>query len=219
MSERLPHPDVARIKATIPTEGEILLLAPQSMITRLYFRGGDHPTDWYQFRTWGPTNSRFDHHPYPPQDHPRHGIIYGAFESNAFATAFAETFARGNDILGPIDRSHAAPWLVAFETVAPLRLLDLRSGWVTRAGGNGAISTGARSRSREWARVIHRTHRDVDGVVYGSSIWPPGNCLAIWERGARSIPSTPVVTRSVADYLLDSAVASAALMLGTITIP
>ena len=44
---------------------------------RIYKRGGDHPTRWDEFRFYGPTGSRFDHHLEPPHVQSR-GSLYAA---------------------------------------------------------------------------------------------------------------------------------------------
>lgn len=81
-----------------------------------------------------------------------------------------------------------------FESTRPLRLLDLGdSDSVTRAGGNAAISSGVRSRSREWARAVYRHYRgeSLDGVIYPSSNIPIARVAALWERAEDALPARP----------------------------
>ena len=88
--------------------------------------------------------------------------------------------------------------ITTFDLAADLALLDLESGWVTRAGGNQAFTSGLRSRSSEWARAIYR-HVQVHGLSYGSSVWAPGLCVALWERAAPSFPLSPLASRLLDD--------------------
>src|SRR5207253_3123453 len=96
-----------------------------------------------------------------------------------------------------------------------IQLLDLDAGWVTRAGGNQAITSGRRSRSREWARAIYAELPAVDGLAYISSVWGPGRCIALWDRGSDAFPAAPLNSRRLDDPVLDAAVANAAIALGT----
>ena len=89
------------------------------------------------------------------------------------------------------------------------------TGWMNRAGGNQAIRTGPRGVARDWARAIHRHHKDVVGLVYGSSVWGPGRCVALWERASSPFPAAPTATRQLNDPGLRDAVRAAADELGT----
>lgn len=214
MSQRLPAPDHDRILATKPRNSEVTLLPRRTRLTRLHFLGGAHPSDWHAFRTWGPTTSRFDHHPEPVGDHPAYGILYAGIGNAAFTTVLAECFASGSDSVGPIDRGRNRPMLTIFSLEDELRLLRLEGGWVTRAGGNQAICSGERDRARMWAREIHSCFADIDGVTYTSSVWGPGTCVALWERAARALPATPDAIRPLGDPSLATALAAAAIGLG-----
>lgn len=142
--------------------------------------------------------------------------MYLAIGNEAFTTAIAEYFQDDRGTVGPVDRRRHGVAVSAFELAAPVQLLDLGSGWVTRAGGNQAICSGARSRSRAWARAIHGAHPTVSGLYHPSSIWGPGRCIALWERAAAAIPAGCTLHRTLADPALDGPVASAALDLGTV---
>ena len=93
--------------------------------------------------------------------------------------------------------------------------LDLDGGWITRAGGNQAISSGRRGRARDWARAIYTGHPEVGGVAFSSSVWGPGRCIALWDRGARAIPAAPLASRTLSDPALSVAVSNAADLLGS----
>lgn len=166
-------------------------------------------------RSYGPTMSRFDHHTTPRRAHPARSIAYLTHGPTRFVAAIAEYFQDANGGVGPIDRSDRQPAITQFELVGDLRLLDLDGGWVTRAGGNQAIISGRRSRAREWARAIYSEHPSLQGLAFGSSVWGPGHCIALWDRGSSVIPAAPLTSRTLDDPVLDVALANAALALGT----
>jgi len=53
------HPDLDRLESTVPQWHAV---EPGELLWRVYFRSGEHPSRWHQFRTFGPTDARFDHH-------------------------------------------------------------------------------------------------------------------------------------------------------------
>lgn len=214
MSEVLPRPDHQRILDATPRRTEVAILAAGTRITRLHRLGGPHQLRWGEFRTWGPTTSRFDHHPDPAGNHLGRGILYAATGKEAFTTVLAETFSAGQQVVGPIDRSDRRPAITVFELVAELRLLRLEGGWVTRAGGNQAICSGVRETSRLWAREIYGCYPDLDGVSYVSSVWGQGVCVALWERAGRALPARPIASRTLDDPAMFNALAAAAFDLG-----
>jgi hypothetical protein len=166
-------------------------------------------------RSYGPTTSRFDHHTLPRRAHPSRSIAYLTYGPTRFVAAMAEYFQDANGGVGPIDRANRQPVITQFELAADIQLLDLGSGWVTRAGGNQAIISGRRSRAREWARAIYAQQPTMQGVAYGSSVWGPGRCFALWDRGSDAIPAAPLSSRTLNDPVLDLALANVAIALGT----
>ena len=219
VSQRLPGPDAARIAATVPGADELVEVPAGTRVLRIHPLAGAHPCAWNDSRFYGPTSARFDHHPPPPHTHPTRSVIYGALGDEAFTAAIAEFFQDDAGTVGPIDRVLRAPAATAFTLAAPIRVLDLRTGWVTRAGGNQAIMSGSRSRARDWARAIYRSHTDVQGLMYASSVWGPGLCVAIWDRGAAGIPAANDLHRSLVDPVMDGPLAVAAGRLGTVLVP
>lgn len=216
MSERLPEPDPHRILSTRPKRDEVVTLAPRTRLVRIHPFGGSHPCRWNEFRAWGPVSTaRFDHHPPPRRRHRHRRIAYVTHGDTAFIAGLAEYFQDAGGGVGPVDVTHNRPAVTVFELEAPLELLDLDGGWVTRAGGNQAIRTGARGRSREWARTIYRYHEDLAGLAYGSSVWGPGRCAALWERAEPALPALPLATRTLDDPGLIVPIAEAAITLGT----
>ncbi len=166
-------------------------------------------------RTYGPTTSRFDHHPPPPHDHGPDGpaIAYWAAgghltpsPSDALAASLAEVFA----VNRTIELSRHAPRFVIAEMTRDLRLLDVSdTNWVVRQHGNAALSSGDRSIARDWAQLIHATYPDVDGIWYQTSNCPPARSLALNERSADALPSTPEGSWALNDpsirHLIDAA--------------
>lgn len=69
---KLPEPpDPLRAKA------QTAILDAGTPLCRIYFRGGVHAGAWSQFRFFGPTQARFDHHEPPPRIQAK-GILYAA---------------------------------------------------------------------------------------------------------------------------------------------
>jgi len=172
-------------------------------------------------RSWGPTKSRFDHHAPPPHDQDR-AIGYVAHGDNAFVAALAEFFqdSSGKGV-GPIEVGRRRPTMAVFDSAVEVVLLNLDTGWVTRAGGNNAISSGSRARAREWARAMYEafgipgSEPFIQGLAYGSSVWPPGKCAALWETARGVFPQSPESSRLLADPALEDALSNAAEELET----
>lgn len=213
VSERLPAPDSGRLKSASPTDDEVVTLTAGTSLVRVHHLGGPRPTQWNGFRRLGPT--RFDHHPPPRRSHPTRRILYAAHGDEAFTAAIAECFQGESGRMGPIDAGRGAPAVTVFGLRDDVVLLDLDSGWVTRAGGNQAIRTGPRARAREWSRAIYRAYRHIAGVAYGSSVWGPGRCVALWERAEPALPDTPEATRLLSDPSMGPPLARAAVQLNT----
>lgn len=157
-------------------------------VWRVYRAGGRHPVSWDTFRTYGPIASgRFDHHLLPASDQPDRGILYGALHSAAAAIAEAFQDAR------TIDRTHEDPWLVGFELESDLVVLDLAGSWPTKAGASQAIATGRRDVAQAWSRSIYAAYRDINGLIYPSAMAGRAMNVAIYERGAATLPTRPVL--------------------------
>lgn len=216
MSERLPPPRSAQIRGAGLGADEVLSLAADAVVVRIHPLDGPHRLDWNEFRAWGPTRSRFDHHTLPRREHPRRSVMYLTIGTEAFTAAIAEFFQDDGGGVGPIDRTLRRPAVTLARLQAPVSLLDLDSGWITRAGGNQAIGSGSRARARAWARAVYRCYPDLDGLAYHSSVWGPGRCVVLWERARRSLSSTPLASRTLDDPLLAPALAEAAEQLGAV---
>lgn len=210
MSELLPAPDPAAFPELDGDGAWVRELSAASMLTRIYRSGGTHPGGWHDFREYGPLDGRFDPHPHPVGPHPGVGVMYTVLESAAlraggtdpagagpiaqavtgpFAAALLEVF-QGQRI---IRRSLGSPVVAMFEIARPLRLLDLAdSDWIAVAGGNAAISSGERSRSRAWARAIAARYPELDGVVSASSLVPNARVATLWTPAKSAIPAHPL---------------------------
>lgn len=209
MSERLPAPTTARVRDTPIEPGDVVVLEAGTPVVRIHRLSGPHPLAWNALRSYGPTSSRFDHHPPPTRVHPRRRITYLTWGPEAFVTALAEYFQHDGGGVAPFDLAFGDPVITTFVCAVELRLLDLAGGWVTRAGGNQAIRSGPRGVCRDWARAIYRHHPGLHGLAYGSSVWGPGQCIALWERGAAAFPVAPLTTRRLDDPAIAAAVADA----------
>lgn len=197
MSQRLGLPDPSRFPSRL-LKAHVLVLPAGSLLGRIHTTAGSYPTSWQEFRFFGPTGSRFDHQPPPRRVHPVRGILYAATASTDAAgdpvpvlrTCLAEVFQTRQIV----DLSRDAPFYVLFRSTRALRLLDLAdSDWVTRAGGNAAISSGLRATARQWSRAIYRAYPTLDGIQYPCSQVPPARSIALYERAQDAIPARPQV--------------------------
>ena len=189
---KFPEPPTPAVLAALGAATHTLPVGTR--VWRIFFMGGGHPTAWSQFRAWGPTDARFDHHLPPPSLQSRE-ILYGAIEPQAGQTVIAEVFQSTR----VVERAWRAPCLVAFDTTEPLHLLDLRGAWPTKAGASTAITSGVRSRARRWSQTIYAAFPDVDGLIYGSSMNGNQPCVALYERANRAMPAHPMFIRMLSD--------------------
>ncbi len=203
---KLPQtpPSVAELRDSDP---EIRTLESGLLLVRIYFRGGDHPSVWNGFRSYGPVNARFDHHPEPARLHPRLAIYYAA---ETLTTCVAETF-QDTRTVNVVRRS---PWIVSFELARDVALLDLTGAWPTRAGASMKINSGPRASSRAWSRQFHDAFPDVDGIYYCSSMHANQPSVALYERAEGALSDTPLDDRPLDDPVLLGDLKRAAVELG-----
>jgi len=206
-------PDQDRLQAIGP---HIAVIPAGTPLARLYRRGGRFGGTWRDFRHWGPTDMRFDHHLPDPETGEgmaqARGILYaaGAHPPGALTICAAEVFQTTR----VIDRCRDQRAFVVFETVRALRLLDLCGLWPTRAGTSAAIASGPRPRARRWSRAIHAAYPAIEGIWYPSSMGGGAPCAALFERAADALPAAPAFNRQLDDPALDAAIAGAALAIG-----
>lgn len=187
-------PEPPPVPALAALGPEIRPLPAGTLIWRVYFQAGGHPTTWQQFRAWGPTAARFDHHLPPPRIQERE-ILYGAAGPSAAVTAVAEVF-QATRVVGRIP---GAPTWVAFPITETLQLLDLTGTWPARAGASMALASGQRPRARRWSQAIYQAFPEVDGLLYGSSMHANQPCIALYERARRAMPAHPRFHRMLSD--------------------
>ncbi|MBI4491465.1 MAG: RES family NAD+ phosphorylase [Chloroflexi bacterium] len=180
MARLLPPPPAATL-AELPPAWRVV--GPGTLLFRLYFRGGNHPTTWNTFRAYGPTGARFDHHTYPRRVQERR-TSYAAL---SLRTCIAEVFQQ----TGVIDMTTNEPAVAGFHTAAAPQLLDLSGHWPTAAGASMAINTGAHARARAWSRTLHAAYPTAQGLWYCSSMDANAACLALYERAEAALPPTP----------------------------
>ncbi|MFV2073559.1 MAG: RES domain-containing protein [Thermoanaerobaculales bacterium] len=199
-------PSVPELRALGIGPAEEHTLVAGSRVWRIYFQTGQRPGLWNGFRGFGPTDARFDHHPPPAAIHTRK-ILYGAGQGRV---CVAEVFQGTRTI----DRRRRNPWLVAFEIVRDLRLLDLRGLWPTRVGASQAISSGSRRRAQRWSRRIYEAFPGIQGLCYPSSMGGGAPAFALYERAADAIPATQSFHRALADPALHIPLENAAHQIG-----
>lgn len=209
MAEELPPPPSAADLSSI--DPELHILPAHAQLWRMYFRGGSYPSVWDEFRSFGPTNARFDHHDPPPGIHASKAILYGA---DAIPTCVAEVFQETQ----VIDRRDREPYLVEFELAAPLPLLDVTGAWITRAGGNMAIGSGRRDRARAWSAVIYDAYPEVEGIRYPSSMHANQPAVALFERARDKLPVDPMLDLELSHPGLAGPLASAGDLLGYVMV-
>lgn len=217
MAEALPAPDVASFPEL--EAGDLIGDTDGRRIWRIYRRAGSHPGAWGQFRSYGPTSSRFDHQVSPPHEQDR-AILYGALDQlvwvdgvdwgKATFAALAEFFQESRTI----DAVDEGPALTVFKPIRQLALLDLIGPWTTRAGGNQAICAAAHDTAREWARAIYDHYSWLEGVLCTAQTYGPGRTAALWERAQSALPLQPLLDVPLADPRFASDLRRAASHLG-----
>ena len=136
-------------------------------------------------------------------------MLYAAADP---VTCLAEVFQKTR----VMNRWHKEPWLVGFETINPIRLLDLTGTFPTRAGASMGLMAGPRSVSRTWARAFHDSYPEIDGLYYPSSMHANCPAMVLNERARKSgvVPEQTSFHRSLGDPAILSILRNAAHSLG-----
>jgi hypothetical protein len=189
----------------------IVAIPSGTRLARAYYSAGSHPTAWNAFRLFGPLNARWDHHLLnagEPEVQER-GIYYAARDAK---TCLAEIFQHTRRI----DRAFQAPWLVVFEMMSPLSVLDLTGDFATRMGASMAIHSGSRQRTRGWTRDLYEAFGDIQGIQYASSMNGGAAALALNERALERplFAAHPLFHRALADDVMLDPLKHAAQSLG-----
>ena len=206
---KFPHSPGAAVLARLTPA--TLIIPSGTRLARIYYSAGRHPMAWNAFRFVGPVNARWDHH-VPKSGGPevqKRGIYYAAPGAK---TCLAEAFQQTRRI----DRAFQAPWLVVFEIVSPVRVLDLSGDFATRMGASMAIHSGSRERARGWARDWYEAFEDIQGIQYASSMNGGAAALALNERALSLplFPAHPLFHRALADDVMLDPLKHAAQALG-----
>lgn len=171
-------------------------------------RSGEHPSRWNQFRTFGPTDARFDHQ---VEGSPGEGraVMYLAASP---VTCLAEVFQKTRTI----HRTHRRPALVGFAATAAVRLLDLRGTFPTRIGASMGLMTGARSVARSWARGLYEAYPEAHGFAYPSSMHANATALVLHDRAdpEAALPGSPGFHKALDDPSMITLFKNAARELG-----
>ncbi len=200
----LPPPP-ERLRALRPVTR---VLGAGTSLARIGFASGRHPSAWNQFRYWGPTTARFDHHQRNARGLPHRqdrGVLYAA---RLAQTCLAEVYQSSRVV--DVHRHH--PYLAVWTLAADLILLDLTGVFATRMGASTAIHSGPRPRAQLWAAALYAAYPDLDGVAYCSSMNGNADAFAFNERalGKGSFPPSPSVIRMLADPLIADLIDAAA---------
>lgn len=198
----------APVPATAPYVAPALrVVAEGTLLWRIYFRGGAHPTTWNEFRSYGPLRAaRFDHHELPARVQAR-AILYAA---KSVQTCLAEAFQEPRKI----HTHRREPWLVGFRLRRAITSLDLTGEWTTRVGASAAINSGPRPRARGWSRLFYSRYPEVEGLLYCSSMNGNAPALALYERAADALADAPVFERPLGDSSLKHRIRAAAERIG-----
>ena len=116
-----------------------------------------------------------------------------------------------------IDRERGRPYLTGLSFTRTLTVLDLatdaQGAWVTRAGGNFAISTAPHALTQRWARRIVEAFPDLDGLRYNSRFAGEA-CLALFAPAVSATPKRPKASLPLTHPDMASRLAGAARRLG-----
>lgn len=200
-------PGVVALKKIAPA---LKIYRKGTLVWRVHFAAGQYPARWNEFRYYGPTSSRFDHHLVNTKGH-RHtqnrGIMYLAKDG---PTCIAEVFQATR----VVDRHSGSPWLAGFKLAKSITLLDLTGVFATTLGASTAIHSGPRPRAQRWAQQLYKVYPKIDGILYCSSMYGNAESIALFERGARSIPALTVFHRTFDDPAMLATLAETSKQIG-----
>ena len=170
------------------------VLSIRTVLWRIHRTEGEHVRGWSELRTFGPLPSmRYDPQASQIGDHSE-GVLYAAMD---LVTALAEVFQASRTI----DVVSFAPRATAWIPTRPLSLLDLTGTWTLRNGAASSLAQAPRSTCRRWARVIHDTWPEMDGL------WAPSTMtgrpiVVLWDTAGDSFPARPEFSRQLSTPVL-----------------
>jgi hypothetical protein len=188
-------PGVAALRNIAP---QTIALATDTPLARIYFAAGPHPSRWNQFRSFGPTAARWDHHAPDVRNTPTEqsrAVLYCAPDVDTCAAEVFQSTRR-------IDRTRNAPGLVVFALSEVVTLLDLRGVFATTIGASTAINSGPRTRARAWARELYDAYPEIQGLYYGSSMNGHAPAIVLNDRARGAMPQQPQLHRFLNDDTL-----------------
>jgi hypothetical protein len=191
-------PEPPGVAALRNIEPRVIALAANTPIARIYFAAGPHPSRWNQFRSFGPTAARWDHHLPDVRNVPTEqsrAVLYCAPDVDTCAAEVFQSTRR-------IDRTRNAPGLVVFALREAVTLLDLHGVFATTIGASTAIHSGPRARARAWARELYDAYPVIQGLYYGSSMNGHAPAIVLNDRARRAVPEQPQLHRSLNDDML-----------------
>jgi len=191
-------PEPPAVAALREIEPQTIALTADTPLARIYFAAGPHPSRWNQFRGFGPTAARWDHHLPDARDAPTEqsrAVLYCAPDVDKCAAEVFQGTRR-------IDRTRDAPNLVVFALREAVTLLDLRGVFATTIGASTAIHSGPRSRARVWARALYDAYPEVQGLYCGSSMNGHAPAIVLNDRAQRALPEEPQFHRALNDDML-----------------
>ena len=195
MSKFPEPPGVAALRRI---DAQTIQLSANTMLARIYFAGGPHPSHWNQFHCFGPTSARWDHHlpnvDGDPMDQDR-CVLYRAPDVDTCAAEVFQATRR-------IDRTRNKPMLVVFALAETVTLLDVRGAFATTIGASTAIHSGPRTRARAWARQLYEAYPTLQGIYYGSSMNGHAPASGLNDRARRALPQQPHFHRALNDDML-----------------
>jgi len=189
--------------------GETRVIEPGEIWWRVHRTEGDYVLAWNVFRSYGPL-LRFDPHRPPPGEDAERDVWYGASGPGA---ALGEAF----QVDRTIDRKRGWPYLTGLSFTRPLIVLDVAAdsdgAWITRAGGNFALSTASHAGTQRWARHIVEAFPTLAGIRYNSR-FAGDPCVALFTPARSATPARPIVSLPLTHPDIGSRLAGAAKRLG-----
>lgn len=82
-----------------------------------------------------------------------------------------------------------------------LRLLDLASDWALRNGASASLHSAPKPTCRAWARAIHTTWPDIDGLLTASTMTGNEMCV-LFTAAEDTFPARPAPARVLDDPAL-----------------
>jgi hypothetical protein len=191
-------PEPPGVAALRKIEPQTIALSAGTPLARIYFAAGPHPSRWNQFRSFGPTAARWDHHLPNARNAPieqRRAVLHCAPDVDTCAAEVFQSTRR-------IDRTRDAPGLVVFALREAVTLLDLRGRFATIIGASTAVHSGPGARVRTWARELYEAYSDIQGFHYGSSMNGHAPAIVLNDRAQHALPERPQFHRALNDDLL-----------------